>query len=70
MSQPSIDHTKLLALDVEPKQNPTRGPLDIAQKKTKLKRKQKKERTNTLQERAHGCNHINTHIMHIQNSKV
>jgi hypothetical protein len=36
MSQPLMDHTKLLVSNVKPKQNPTWGPLDILHKnKTK-----------------------------------
>jgi hypothetical protein len=30
ISQPSIEHIKLLTSDVEPKQNPIGGPLNIA----------------------------------------
>jgi hypothetical protein len=65
MSQPLVDHTKLLASDVELEQNPTRGPLDITQKQDKIEKKG----MNILQEPIHSCNHINTHAMHIQNSK-
>jgi hypothetical protein len=42
MSQPSIDDTKLLASNVDLEQNPTRRPLNIAQKQVKIEKKTEK----------------------------
>jgi hypothetical protein len=47
MSQPLVDHTKLLALDVELEQNPIGGPLDIAQKQDKIEEKKNEYFTRT-----------------------
>jgi hypothetical protein len=44
MSQPSIDHTKLLALDVKLEQNPTRGSLNIEQKQDKIEKNNKRQK--------------------------
>jgi len=40
MSQPLVDHTKLLALDVELEPNPIGGPLNIAQNQDRRKNEQ------------------------------
>jgi hypothetical protein len=39
MSQPLVDHTKLLALDVELEPNAIGGPLNIAQNQDKIEEK-------------------------------
>jgi hypothetical protein len=47
MSQPLVDHTKLLALDVELEQNPIGRPLNIAQNQDKIEKKMNKYFTRT-----------------------
>jgi hypothetical protein len=47
MSQPSVDHTKLLASNVELEQNPTRRPLDITKKQDKIEEKRNEYFTRT-----------------------
>jgi hypothetical protein len=47
MSQPLVDHTKLLALDVELEQNPIGGPLNITQNQDKIEEKMSEYFTRT-----------------------
>jgi hypothetical protein len=65
MSQPSVDHTKLLALDAEPKQNSTRRPLDITQKQDKINKKTKEKRNEYFTRTYSSCNpHKHTRNAH------